>query len=98
MSIPFRSIQLLPPPVERVVCTLAKSDRRVQLVLRQYRIGTELRCIYQGTVLWTEWKKCGADHSSAVQRAVDDTRAAWEAKGWQCECAGAVEAERPIRP
>ena len=34
VSIAFRSIQPLPPPVDRVACTLGKPDRRVQLVLR----------------------------------------------------------------
>ena len=95
MTIPFSSIQLLPLHSDRVACTMGKADRRVQLVMRHHRRGTELRCFHEGAVLWTELIPFGADHSSDVQRAVDDTRAAWEAKGWQCQCAAAsARAER----
>jgi hypothetical protein len=95
MPIPFGSIHLLPLYSDRLACTLGKSDRRVDVVLRQRRRGTELRCLHEGTLLWTEMISIGPDHSSAVQRAVDDTRAAWEAKGWRCACVGAVEPQRP---
>jgi hypothetical protein len=93
MWIASRSIQP-PPPLDRLACTLGKADRRVQLVLRQDPLGTELRCIHERKLLWTELIRFGPDHSSDVQRAVADTRAAWEAKGWHCECAGAVKRER----
>ena len=90
-----RQAQPQPVPVEWVACVLGKSGQRVELVLREHRLGTELRCIYQGDVLWTELIKFSPDHRRAVQRAVDDTRAAWETKRWHCECAGAIDRERP---
>jgi hypothetical protein len=66
-----------------VAWTLTKSARLVSLVLRQHPVGTELRCIYQGDVLWTELLKHGPGHQDAVQTAVADARVAWEAKGWR---------------
>jgi hypothetical protein len=91
----MRGPQIQPPPlpVERVACTLSKADRRVQLVLRPDPLGTELRCIHEGKLLWPELIRFGPDRASAVQRAVTDTRALWEAKGWRCQCAGTVESE-----
>jgi len=38
---------------------------------------------YRGDMLWTELIKFSPDHDRAVQSAIDDTRAAWLAKGWQ---------------
>jgi len=52
-------------------------------MIRSYPHGTGLRCIHQGELVWTELLKRGHDTPVAVQRAVDDTRAAWLAKGWQ---------------
>ena len=85
----------LPFPVERVACVLGKSDRHVELRLRQQRLGTEVRCVYHRNVLWTELVKYGPDRCNEVQHAIDNARAAWEAKGCRCECGGAVERERP---
>jgi len=83
MSIAFRQPEPPAAPIERVASSLAKSDRRVQLMIRSYPHGTGLRCIHQGELVWTELLKRGHDTPDAVQRAVDDTRAAWLAKGWQ---------------
>jgi hypothetical protein len=83
MSIAFRQPEPPAAPVERVAWTLVKSDRRVQLMLRWHPHGIELRCIYQGDVVWTELLRRGHDTPDAVRLAVDDTRAAWLAKGWQ---------------
>jgi hypothetical protein len=71
-----------PRATDRVAWTLVKLDCHVELVLRQHRFGTEIRCMHKRTVLWTELIMFGADHDDAVQRAVADARAAWLAKGW----------------
>ena len=71
------------PPIERVAWTLVKPGRRVDLVLREHPLGTDLVCVYRGELLRSHVVKFGPDHDNAVQRAVEDARAAWEAKGWR---------------
>jgi hypothetical protein len=71
----------------RVACTLGRRNRKVNLLLRSHPFGTLLRCVYEGRVLWTKVLPCGPAQAQA-QWAIDDSRAAWEAEGWRCECSG----------
>ena len=71
------------PPLlgEQVAWTLTKHDQVVRVALRRYPHGTELRCLHQGAVLWTEWFPLGHDPAT-LRLAIEDTKAAWQAKGF----------------
>jgi hypothetical protein len=80
------SISLTPapqprPPVERIAWTLIKDRRMVQAVLRVHAHGTELRCVYQSELLWSELFRHGHDPAT-LNAAIEGTLKAWQAKGW----------------
>jgi hypothetical protein len=70
-----------------MACRLSKANDKVMLLLRADQRGTQLRCVYCDRLLWTQVLTCRAADADA-QQALDDSRAAWEAKGWRCECVG----------
>ena len=70
-----------PSSVDQVAWTLKKNNHVVQAVLRKQPDGTELRCVYEGAVLWTEWFPRGHDPATLTQ-AVSGTLTAWRTKGF----------------
>jgi hypothetical protein len=68
-------------PAEHVAWTLKKGNQIVQAVLKKNPNGTELRCVHQGAVLWTEWFPRGHDPAT-LALAIKGTRTAWLTKGF----------------
>ena len=82
MSMPFD--QRRPPalPVEHVAWRLQRGNHSVEARLRQNPVGIELVCLYDGAPLWSELFIKHRQPAIDLDRALDDTRNAWEAKGW----------------
>jgi hypothetical protein len=66
---------------EHVAWTLKKRDEVVQAVLRTNPDGTELRCVHQGNVLWTESFPLGHDPAT-LTLAIKGTLTSWLTKGF----------------
>ena len=69
------------PPVEQIAWTLKKNGNVVQALLRTEPTGTELRCIYEGAMLWTEWFPSAHD-PAMLTLAIEGTLTAWLTKGF----------------
>ena len=80
MSGPFD--QRRPPalPVEHVAWRLQRGSHSVEAQLRQHPLGIEFVCVYDGAPLWSEVFTT-FQPAIDLDRALDDTRNAWEAKG-----------------
>ena len=68
-------------PVEHVAWTLQRDTHCVEARLRPHPLGIELWCFYDGAPIWSELFK-HRQPTIDLDRAIDDTRSAWEAKGW----------------
>ena len=70
------------PPVEHVAWRLRKGTHCVEARLRHHPLGIELWCLYDGAPLWSEIFR-HRQPAVDLDRAIDDTRCAWEQKGWR---------------
>ena len=57
-----------------------KDTRRAILVVRVHPLGQELRCLFDGSLLWSEVHRPGAGRQ--IGAIADEHKAAWIAKGW----------------
>ena len=82
MSISFDPPRSPAPPGEHVAWRLRKGSHCVEARLRQHPLGIELWCLYDNAPLWSEVFK-HRQPAVDLDRAIDDTRCAWEQKGWK---------------
>ena len=69
-----------PAPVEHILWTAVKDTRGAILVVRVHPLGQELRCLFDGSLLWSEVHRPGAGRQ--IGAIADEHKAAWIAKGW----------------
>ena len=80
MSLSFDPPRSPAPPVEHVAWTLHRATHYVEARLREHPLGIALWCFYDGAPLWSEVFK-HRQPAIDLDRAIEDTRRAWEQKG-----------------